>query len=325
MSTVSRILIALVIALAIYINYPAPPLSDRLVKWKKEGKFFQYKDHNIFYKDSKGTGREDDVLVVFHGFPTQSYDFNKIWDGLNSMYGRVIVMDFLGFGFSDKPDDHAYSIFEEANYTEDLLKKLGVKRIHVLAHDMGDTVAQELIHRQNKLTEAGQQGNLEILSVCLMNGGILPETIDMRLIQKLLLRPWLAAIGMRLSNRYVLRKSLGEVFGDKTQPTIEEFDDYYAAIRNNDGHLVSAAVMQYLPQRFANRDRWVGALQDTKIPLHLIFGPSDPVNPMAFLKAYKKLVPNSGVTELPTHIGHYPQLEDPEGVMKAYKRFFESL
>ena len=32
--------------------------------------------------------------------------------------------------------------------------------------------------------------------------------------------------------------SFGEVFGEKTQPTKEEFDDYYAVTRYNDGHLV---------------------------------------------------------------------------------------
>ena len=32
--------------------------------------------------------------------------------------------------------------------------------------------------------------------------------------------------------------SFGEVFGEKTQPTAEEFDDYYAVTRYNDGHLV---------------------------------------------------------------------------------------
>jgi hypothetical protein len=35
-----------------------------------------------------------------------------------------------------------------ANITEELLQSLGVSKIHILAHDLGDTVAQELLARQ---------------------------------------------------------------------------------------------------------------------------------------------------------------------------------
>ncbi|XP_072027064.1 mesoderm-specific transcript protein-like [Amphiura filiformis] len=324
-STSSIILVSLVVAIAIFINYPSPPLTGRIKKWKQSGQYFEYKGHNRFYKESKGSGRDEDILMIFHGFPSSSYDYNKIWDDLTKMFGKVVVLDFLGYGLSDKPLGHNYLMVEHADSVEFLLKKLGHKRYHILSHDMGDTVAQELIHRQNKLTEAGKKGELEILSVCLMNGGIIPETIDMRLLQKVMLNPWLAPIAMRLSNRIMFKKGFGEVFGEKTQPTPEEFDDYYSVIGYNDGHLVTNDLIQYLPQRFANRDKWVGALEQTKIPLHIIFGPSDPVNPHnTFLKRYKELVPHSGVTELPSHISHYPHLEYPEGVVKAYKQFFES-
>ena len=40
-----------------------------------------------------------------------------------------------------------YSIFDQAGIMEALLKKLNVGAVHILAHDYGDTVAQELIAR----------------------------------------------------------------------------------------------------------------------------------------------------------------------------------
>uniref|UniRef100_A0A8D2MD26 AB hydrolase-1 domain-containing protein n=1 Tax=Zonotrichia albicollis TaxID=44394 RepID=A0A8D2MD26_ZONAL len=135
--------------LAVYLHLPAPQLSPALRSWKSSGSFFTYKDLNIFYRDSSGAVGSSDVVVLLHGFPTSSYDWSKIWEGLTQRFHRVIALDFLGFGFSDKPRPHGYSIFEQATIVEGLLRHLGLRhqRINLVAHDYGDTVAQELLHR----------------------------------------------------------------------------------------------------------------------------------------------------------------------------------
>ncbi|NWT84157.1 MEST protein, partial [Lanius ludovicianus] len=134
--------------LAVYLHIPAPQLSPALRSWKSSGSFFTYKDLNIFYRDSSGAVGSSDVVVLLHGFPTSSYDWSKIWEGLTQRFHRVIALDFLGFGFSDKPRPHGYSIFEQATIVEGLLRHLGLRhqRINLLSHDYGDTVAQELLH-----------------------------------------------------------------------------------------------------------------------------------------------------------------------------------
>lgn len=37
-------------------------------------------------------------------------------------------------------------------------------------------------------------------------------------------------------------------------------------------------LIKYIPQRLEHRDRWVGALQNTEVPLMLINGPADPIS-----------------------------------------------
>ena len=93
-------------------------------------------------------------------------------------------MDVLGFGFSDKPDPHEYSIHEQADIVEGIVEQLGLAKFHVLAHDYGDTVAQELLACQNEGTGKGIWQ-----SICFLNGGLFPETQKALLIQKLLLSP----------------------------------------------------------------------------------------------------------------------------------------
>ncbi|XP_026578112.1 mesoderm-specific transcript homolog protein [Pseudonaja textilis] len=310
--------------LAVYLHIPPPKLSPALHSWRSSGSFFTYKTQNIFFRDSPGAVGSSDIVVLLHGFPTSSYDWYKIWEGLTQRFHRVIALDFVGFGFSDKPRPHAYSIFEQASIVEGLLRHLGLlnQRINLLSHDYGDTVAQELLYRY----EQNRTGCVLINSLCLSNGGIFPEAHYPRFIQKILKDGGLlSAIITRLTNYFIFTKSLAEVFGPHTQPTEAELWDMWTALRTNDGNLVVDSLLHYINQREQHRDRWVGALQSTSVPLHMIYGPLDPVNPHhEFLQLYKQMLPTSTVTVLDDHISHYPQLEEPQGFLNAYLNFINS-
>ena len=69
-----------------------------------------------------------------------------------------------GYGLSDKPrgaSPSLYTIHTFADVVENLLEALGVSATHVLAHDVGDTVAQELLARHNaRQAAAGLTGGL---------------------------------------------------------------------------------------------------------------------------------------------------------------------
>ncbi|XP_027764413.1 mesoderm-specific transcript homolog protein isoform X1 [Empidonax traillii] len=300
--------------LAVYLHIPPPQPSPPLRSWRASGTFFTYKEQNIFYRDSGGAVGSSDIVILLHGFPTSSYDWSKIWEGLTQRFHRVIALDFLGFGFSDKP----------ASVVEGLARHLGLQhhRINLLAHDYGDTVAQELLHRY----EHNKTGSILINSLCLSNGGIFPETYHPRFIQKLLKDGGLLSpLLLRLMNFFFFSQGLGAVFGPHTQPSQAEFWDMWTAVRNNDGNLVMDSVLQYINQRKQHRDRWVGALVSSSVPLHLIYGPLDPVNPHPeFLQLYKKVLPMSTVSVLDDHISHYPQLEDPMGFLNSYLNFINS-
>ncbi|KAJ3612657.1 hypothetical protein NHX12_020923 [Muraenolepis orangiensis] len=310
--------------LAVYLHIPPPQLSPALQKWYNLGERFTFRKHNIFYTDSSGALGSSDVVVLLHGFPTSSYDWIKVWRSLNQRFNRVIALDFLGFGFSDKPRGHEYSVFEQASLVEALLAHLGLKeqRVNLLAHDYGDTVALELLYRSDQ----NRTGHLTINSLCLSNGGIFPETHYPRLVQTVLkdcsiLSPLLT----RLANYMVFSRGVGAVFGPHTQPTDAEFWDMWTGLRFNDGNLVLDSVLQIINQRAKHRDRWVGALTSTFVPLHMIYGPLDPINPHPlFIRLYQHLVHRSTVTVLDEHISHYPQLEDPTGFLNAYYRFINS-
>ncbi|XP_045164205.2 mesoderm-specific transcript homolog protein-like [Mercenaria mercenaria] len=303
-----------------YLNIPPPELSPRLKAWYKKGSFFRYNDFDIFYIDEDGVMTDDSTLLLIHGFPTSSHDWIKILDDLKEQYSRIVMTDMLGFGFTDKPKQYDYLITEQADILEAILESLSVKDVHIMSHDYGDTVALELLHRHNT-----NKGKVQVNSLCMLNGGVFPETNFPLFGQKMLLVPVLGDLLSHISFYGSLKRGLGSTFGPGTQPSDTDMRDFYAVLRYKEGNIVMSRLIHYITQRNKNKERWVGALQKTKVPTHMIYGPADPVNPPVFVDHYKKVVPNPSIHVLPSGIGHYPQWEDPTGVVSSYVEFLKNV
>ncbi len=284
-------------------------LSD----WKNKGQYFNYKSHQIFNID-EGKGN---IIVAIHGFPTASWDWSKMWKKLTDNH-RVLTLDMIGFGFSDKPKKYPYSIFDQADLFEQFLASKQINTIKIISHDYGDTVAQELLARYYNRIQNKENG-LVIESICFLNGGLFPETHKPLLIQKLLMSPIGSMIG-GLLNRKKLRKNFNQIFGPKTLPTEKELGDFWNLINYNDGKSVFHLLIRYMQERADNRERWVGAIQQATIPIRLIDGVYDPISGQHMADRYKEIIPNPDVIEL-AEIGHFPLIEAPEAVLKYYFEF----
>jgi pimeloyl-ACP methyl ester carboxylesterase len=287
--------------------------QTRLEAWHAAGRNFRHRGHDIFYRE-QGTG---DVLLLIHGFPTASWDWRPVWATLAARY-RVIAPDMIGFGFSAKPQDYAYSLLDQADLCENLLEALGIGEAHVLAHDYGDTVAQELLARHNERQRAGGKGP-RLRSVCFLNGGLFPETHRPRLIQKLLISP-LGPLLVHFMGERSFARSFSAVFGSQTRPSPEALNEFWQLVTCHDGLKVFPRLIRYMDERRQYRARWVGALQNAAIPLRVIDGPVDPVSGRHMVERYRELVPDPD-TVLLEGIGHYPQVEHPQGVLDAYLPF----
>lgn len=282
-------------------------------EWHNRGEYFNYQSRRLFYRE-KGTG---DALLLIHGFPTASWDWWQLFDPLAQHY-RVLTFDMLGFGFSDKPKGHRYSIMEQADIVEYLLKSKGIDSVHIIAHDYGDTVAQELLARHNSRLLSRVDG-CALQSICFLNGGLFPETHRPLLIQSLLMSPLGKFISPFL-NKKKLAQNFAQIFGPHTQPSPLDIDQFWALITYNNGKQIFHLLIRYMAERKQNRKRWVEALQNTSVPLRLINGVMDPISGQHMADRYRQLIPKADVVELPT-IGHFPLIESPEEVLLHYLAF----
>jgi pimeloyl-ACP methyl ester carboxylesterase len=287
--------------------------SERLTAWEKGGATIRLLGRRIFTRTAIVGDRKP--LLLIHGYPTSSYDWHRLWAPLAERYS-LYALDMLGFGLSEKPRGLRYTIEHQADICQALVAEHECGPVHILAHDYGDTVAQELLARD-------REGRMRLRSVAFLNGGLFPETHRPRLIQRLLALPMLGPFIAHGTTVRGFEARMRSIAG-RNPPTDEELRDQWALIEREEGDVALAGLITYMKQRRVNRKRWVGALVDTTIPRKLICGAMDPISGAHLADRYRELVPNPDVTYL-DDVGHYPQLEAPISVLEAYFRFRESL
>jgi len=290
-------------------------MDIELERWKAAGKYFDYLGFNIFYR-TEGSGP---TLLLIHGYPFNTWDWAPLWDRLTARF-TVVAPDMLGMGFSDKPVAYGYSVHDHADMHEALLVHLGVKSAHILAHDIGDSVGQELLARSVFSQQA--YGALRIESITWLNGGLFNEAYTPRLLQKVLSRTPLGDFlsplqGSGLSRR-MIEPTINELFGPDTKPSRRMLDLFHEIIEHNDGKRVTHKVGRFVNDRYAHRNRWVRAMRQTDVPMRLIEGPADPNSGRHMAQRYLEVIPNPDVVMLDDNIGHWPQIEAPYAVLQNF-------
>jgi pimeloyl-ACP methyl ester carboxylesterase len=265
--------------------------------------------HRIFVRIEAAPGRPP--LLLIHGYPTASYDWIRVWPRLAERYS-LHALDMLGFGLSEKPPDASYRISLQADICQALLDRAGVACTHVLAHDYGDTVAQELLARE-------REGRIRLASVAFLNGGLFPEVHRARRIQTLLAAPVLGTLLARAMNQARFEATMLSISG-REPPTHQELADLWSLVERDGGRRALARLINYMEQRRQNRPRWVGALIESRVPRVLICGAADPISGAHLAQRYRELVPDPAVVVL-DGVGHYPQLECHDRVVDEYLRF----
>lgn len=124
----------------------ASPLDLRLSAWPypyptKEFKTtLQGQAASMVYMDVPAVGKQQGVVVLFHGKNFSSDYWAPTIAGLTAAGYRVIAPDQIGFGKSSKPDV-PYHFDDLARNTQALLKSIGINKVSVIANSMGGMVS----------------------------------------------------------------------------------------------------------------------------------------------------------------------------------------
>lgn len=281
-------------------------LSQSLYPFR--GEYFDSEDGLMHYVD-EGTG---DPILLVHGTPTWSFLYRNQIAHLSQEY-RVIAVDHLGFGLSEKPEDAPYGPEDHARRLTAFVDSIGLKSFSLGVHDFGGPIG---------------------LSYAIHN----PDTVN-RLI---LFNTWLWSLKqdrlMRWTGR-VMRGFLGRLFyrrfngsprfmlkaawGSETGLTDEVHSHYTAPFKSSKDRTAPWVLAQALIGSTEwYESQWAHISQITDKPTLVIWGLNDPTFDESYLARWERTLSLETIHRLPD-IGHFVPDEAPEQVNAKITAFLE--
>lgn len=276
-------------------------VSARVQAWRDEGELVELNGRSIFVVRRQGTGMP---IVIVHGYPGSSYDFAGVVEHLDR---PVYLLDLLGYGFSAKPREASYSLFEQADLVEAFTADSGIAECVLVGHDMGDTVVAELLSRHN----AGAL-SFAVPSAVLLNGSIFIDLAQLTRGQKLGLLAQGRVMPFSFPRPFLLR-NLRESVAPGTNLGAAELADLADLIALDRGDRLLTRQINYIRERRQHQTTWTAALVEFPGRLSAVWGELDPIAVAAMPRRLASLRPATEVMML-EGVGHWPSIEVPERV-----------
>jgi len=213
------------------------------------------------------------VLVLIHGVPTSSWLFRKMIPELQNKF-RVIAIDMLGFGGSDKPAATAenYLPSKQADYVHQVLDALGVNDFNLLFHDMGGLVAWELLKR-----DISMDNNVKSLTI--LNTIISKQGFEYPKMKKgAMAKAMSEAYSSSLSSAAVLKltfKNMG--LSSNSKLSENECFGYVAPMREGADSALYEFFTGFNDARFSRLNSNIAALKGFKGKAQILWGGQDKV------------------------------------------------
>jgi pimeloyl-ACP methyl ester carboxylesterase len=210
---------------------------------------------------------EAPLLLLLHGFPTSSIDWYDVLGALGEEH-RVCVLDFPGFGFSDKPSGESYTLRRDCELVGHYLEEvLGVGGGAAVGHDRGDSVALAFAARCGSGETA-----FELSHLVLSNGNLFLPLSNLNPFQRAVLDSATAPEVVAAATPEALATGMGE--NTFTPPRSLE-DPAIGALAQtfayNDGIAVIHDTIQYLVERSENEQLWLEALARSPVPTTVVW------------------------------------------------------
>ncbi len=261
------------------------------------------------------------VLALVHGFPTSSIDWFEVSVQLSTRY-RVCMLDFPGYGFSDKPRGWGYSLRRDAELLDHYLAEVvGAESAVMVAHDRGDSVA--LIHSAHA---AEQRVRVTLEHLVLSNGNIFLPLSNLTDAQRLMLHD--PQVLQQLTPELFAAGMGALMFSPPRGPDDPEVQALAETFAHDDGVGVLHETIQYLRERSVDEQKWLRALAATPLATTLIWGVYDTVSPIRVAShvwhEHLMFKPGHNALYLIPGANHYLQNDRPEAFVEVILHALDS-
>ena len=292
-------------------------------QWCNEGSYFAWRspsnggrEVNVFYRCAGDSGKP--AIVLGHGWPTSSYDFQDL-SALLEPHLYVCAVDYVGHGFSDKPANlsdapYQYRIMDHAQLIHDLAVRLKLERFSYLTHDEGSSVGFALLQLLEGAAAAGAAAPFELTHHFILDGSIYRPAANITASQERLLSNETGPAAQERLTPSELALGLGAAVYTPRR-TLADDGAMASVFAYRNGTHVLHETIQYLVDRHEHEVEWLEVLRRSTVNASLIWGMRDPVAVPAVAdyvwENYLKNRPNgapSTYTQLPD-ANHYLQVD----------------
>ena len=241
-----------------------------------------------------GAGRPGEAVVFVHGNPDAGSD----WMPLMSRVAEVamaVAPDLPGFGNADPRPDGDYTIYGYGRFLDGVISRLGIDRVHLVAHDFGGPFAAAWAadHPQ------------KVASVTFINTGVLLGYRWHRMA-----RVWRTPVLGELSMRFITERMAVKILA-RENPRLS-----LAWVQTIVGHLMpdktrKAVLRLYRSTRPGDMDQLAARLRQHDHDAQVLFGDADAYIPVEMARRQVEVFPRVEVRVLPG-LGHWCWLENTE-------------
>ncbi len=255
----------------------------------------------------QGSPTAEHTILCVHGNPTWSFTFRQVLTGLSDR-ARVIAVDHIGCGLSDKPRQYHYTLEQHVGNLARLIEQLDLRRVTLLVHDWGGAIG---------LGAALKVPNRIEQFMILNTAAFPPPYVPWRIAACRL--PWIGEWSMRRLNlfaRAALTMTLNRL--SRLEPAVAA--GLLAPYHDWDSRIAIARFVQDIPRRKSQAtwqvltkiEEGLGLFADR--PVHIAWGMKDWCFRPECLERLEQLLPQSQVTRL-ADVGHYVMEEAPDEVI----------
>ena len=267
------------------------------------GEFIDVGGARLYYY-AAGTRGVGEPIVFLHGFPTSSH----LWTDVVPLVPRghrIVVVDLLGYGRSDRPGAQPVTIRGHAERVVALLDELGINFACIVGHDVGGGVAQQLAVRWPA----------RVSRLCLVNsvafdawpGREVKLARAMLPLTRHLPPTWILSI---------LRTDLmrGYLASDRGLHSVEMYVRPFASAEGRD-----ALVAHLTALDAAETEALAPRLKDVVAPTSIVWGAEDPFLPASIGARLRDAIPGASLDVVPD-VRHFTPEEAPQRIAEALEK-----
>jgi cis-3-alkyl-4-acyloxetan-2-one decarboxylase len=259
--------------------------------------------------------REGPVLLMVHGNPTWSFYFRELIRAFAPTH-RVVAIDHLGCGLSDKPEEAEYRLAARIEHAGRLVANLGLADITLVAHDWGGAIGMGLAVERPALFR-----RFVVMNSAAFPSRKIPPTIDLCRV------PGLGAVLIRGLNAFS-RVALIRAVHHRERLTAEVRDGYLAPYASWSDRLAQLRFVQDIPMS-PRHPSWPrlcaigeGLARFVEHPMLLLWGARDFCFDLEFLAEWRHRFPNAEV-EVYEDASHYVLEDAHERIAPRISRFLQ--